>query len=215
MELQILMNMKNYIAVLPLVVIGIFLSTCTKDVDIDFPDVESKIVVDGIIIHDEAPFVFITQSQSFNDPLDPTNLEGLFVNDADVRVSNGTDTIQLTEICASELTGEVLEAAAEALGIEPEDLQEIDYCVYFDLAQEMVGELETDYFLDITTEDGRELHAETRVNTPVPLDSIWFEFWAGSDSLGFLHADLSDPVDARNAYRWRAQRINRNHIQPW
>ena len=190
------------------VAILLFLSSCEKQVDIDFPDVESKVVVDGAIYLDRPPLIFLTRTQSFNDPLDPASLSGLFENDAVVQISNGTDTVQLAEICAAGLSPEELEIAAEFLGISPEDLAEIDYCIYTDLTGEMNGMVDTDYILDITTLDGRKLHAETRIGTPIPLDSLWFEFWAESDSLGFIHALLSDPADERNAYRWRAQRIN-------
>lgn len=202
------MSMKKTLILIPLFILGLFLSTCTKDVDIDFPDVESKVVVDGNITLGSAPFLFLTQSQSFNAPLDPTNLQGLFVNGAEVSVSNGTDTVYLEEICASELSDEELAIAAEAIGIDPEALQQIDYCIYFDLTQSMIGEEGKDYFLKIKVPDGRELSAETHIHSPVPLDSIWFEYWADSDSLGFLHARVTDPAGVRNAYRWRAQRIN-------
>ncbi|NNK80088.1 MAG: DUF4249 family protein, partial [Flavobacteriales bacterium] len=201
--------MKRYLlTIFPILTIMLFLSTCTKDVDIDFPDVESQVVVDGAIYLDQAPLIFLTRTQSFNDPLDPNSLANLFVNDAEVSISNGTDTIELFEICAADLTNEELILAAELLGISPEDLSEIDYCIYTDISGTMLGEEETDYILDITLVEGDKLHAETRINSPVPLDSIWFEYWAGSDSLGFIHSLLSDPADQRNAYRWRAQRIN-------
>ncbi len=200
--------MRTYIIyVIPALVLSLF-ATCTKDVEIDFPEAESKIIVDGSINLGEPALLFMTRSQSFNQALDPSSLEALFENDAEVLLSNGTDTIQLTEICASELPQETLELVAEQLGIEPEDLVEIDYCAYFDLLSEMPGELNTDYILDITTNEGRNLHAETSIGVPVPLDSIWFQFWAGSDSLGFIYALLDDPIGVRNAYRWRAQRIN-------
>lgn len=201
--------MKHHLfQILPFITLIFFFSTCTKDVEIDFPDVESKVVVDGAIYLDQPPLVFLTKTQSFNDPLDPTSLAGLFENDAVMTISNGTDTVELVEICAANLTEEELTIAAELLGISAEDLSEIDYCIYTDISGEMIGELETDYFLDISTASGNQLHAETRIKTPIPLDSIWFEYWAASDSLGFLHALISDPVDERNAYRWRAQRIN-------
>jgi hypothetical protein len=195
------------IYLLPIFVLLLF-SACTKDVSIDFPDTESKTIVDGSISVGAPALLFLTRSQSFNQPLDPSSLQGLFENDAEVRLSNGTDTIQLTEICANELDPVTLALVAEQLGIEAEDLQDIDYCAYIDLLAQMPGELNTDYILDVTTIDGRLLHAETRIGGLVPLDSVWFQFWAGSDSLGFIYALLDDPAGVRNAYRWRGQRIN-------
>lgn len=193
--------------IVPLAIVLLF-ATCTKDVEIDFPDVESMTVVDGTITLGQPAVVFMTRSQSFNEPLGPNTLGRIFETDADVRLSNGTDTIQLTEICANELSPEELVFVAEQLGVEPEDLTEIAYCVYFDLLGEMVGEEDTEYILDITTADGRTLHAETRITSPVPLDTVWFQYWAGSDSLGFIYGQLQDPPGVSNAYRWRAQRIN-------
>lgn len=209
MELQVLKQMRLHISYLLPVFVLVLFSACTKNVEIDFPDSETMTVVDGTINFGEPALLFLTRSQSFNQPLDPSSLTGIFENDAQVLLSNGVDTIQLTEICVSELDPTTLVLVAEQLGIEPEDLQEIEYCAYFDLLNEMPGELNTEYVLDITTADGRILHSETRIGVPIPLDDIWFEFWAGSDSLGFIYADLMDPANVRNAYRWRAQRINK------
>lgn len=194
--------------VLPIAVITLFFVSCTKDVDIPFPDGETRTVVDGSITLGQPAILFLTRSQSFNEPLDPSALTGIFENDATVMMSNGTDTIQLAELCAGDLSQEEQVIVAEQLGIDPEALASINYCVYTDLFSQMIGEIETDYILDIMTNDGRALSAETRIGTPVALDSLWFEYWAASDSLGFIYAELSDPIDTRNAYRWRAQRIN-------
>ncbi|NNC84092.1 MAG: DUF4249 domain-containing protein [Flavobacteriales bacterium] len=200
--------MKYLHSILSVLVISLFMVSCERDVDIDFPDVESQVVVDGAIFLGEPPLLFLTRTQSFNAPLDPSSLSGLFVNDATVTISNGTDTVPLTEICAEDLSPDELEIAAELLGIAPEDLAQISYCIYTDLSGEMLGELETDYLLEIETIDGQQLDAQTRIGTPIPLDSLWFQFWADSDSLGFIHGWLNDPPGERNAYRWRAQRIN-------
>ena len=187
----------------------LFLVSCTKNVDLSFPDVQSEIVVDGRIEMGQPPLIFLTRTQSFNAPLNASALAGIFVHDAIVTVSNGTDTIQLQELCAATLEGEELILAAELLGVTPEDLLEIEYCVYTDLTLSMIGEEGVYYFLDIITAEAQVLRAETLIPQSIPLDSLWFEFWAASDSLGFLHAELSDPASTRNAYRWWAQRTNK------
>jgi len=181
---------------------------CSKDVELSFPDVPSEVVVDGRIETGLPPIVFLTRTQSFNAALNSEALEGIFVNDAIVTVSNGQDTIQLQELCASELEGEELILASELLGVAPEDLATINYCVYVDLTLSMLGEEGKTYTLDIQTPNEGVLHAETFIPMAVPLDSLWFELWADSDSLGFLHAEFSDPSGVRNAYRWWAQRTN-------
>ena len=196
--------MKN----ITLFVLALFLVSCSRDVELSFPEVPSEIVVDGRIETGQPPLIFLTRTQSFNAPLDPTSLDGLFLNDAIISVSNGTDTVQLVEICAATLSDEEVILAAELLGISPEELSQINYCVYTDLTLTMLGEEGVSYDLSIITADEEKLSASTYIPTAVPLDSLWFELWAGSDSLGFLHAELSDPLDMRNAYRWWAQRTN-------
>jgi hypothetical protein len=181
---------------------------CTKDVDIDFPDTEPVVVVDGSIELGSPPIIFLTRSRSFNEPLGSDALTDIFVNDAIVEVSNGTDTVQLGEICAAQLSMEDLEIAAELLGTDVGTLQSIDYCIYVDTSFSILGELNTTYQLDILTTEGDQLHAETFIREPIPLDSLWFEFWAGSDSLGFIYAELTDPGGEQNAYQWSAQRTN-------
>jgi hypothetical protein len=182
--------------------------SCTKDIELTFPEVPLEIVVDGSIETGQPPIIFLTRTQSFNQSLDPSTLQGLFVNDAVVKVSNGQDTVQLKEFCASDLDGPELAQAAELLGISKQDLQAINYCVYTDTTFTMLGQEGTPYILDISTIEGNTLHAETEIPVAVPLDSLWFEYWANSDSLGFIYAELSDPAGERNAYRWWAQRTN-------
>ena len=200
--------MRSYTDILLAFLILSLIMSCTKDIDLPFPEVPSEIVVDGSIETGQPPIIFLTRTQSFNQPLDPSSLQGLFVNDAIVKVSNGQDTVQLKEFCASDLSAEDLALAAELLGMSEQDLQAINYCVYTDTTFTMLGQEGTPYILDIVTLEGKTLHAETKIPVAVPLDSLWFEFWANSDSLGFIYAELSDPLNERNAYRWWAQRTN-------
>jgi len=94
---------------------------------------------------------------------------------------------------------------SETVGISVDELISIDYCIYtsFDL----VGEVGKTYDLTILYED-EVLESSTSILPTIPLDSLWFETNA-SDSLGFIHALLSDPPDTSNAFRWFAQRINK------
>jgi len=120
-----------------------------------------------------------------------------------VHVSNGH------EICAVDLTPQEQEFVAAQLGVDPDQLAVLNICAYVQVAADgMIGEIGKEYELMITTSGGQQMNALTEIFPPVPLDSIWFETFGSSDSLGFIHAFLADPPNVINAYRWSAQRIN-------
>jgi len=180
------------------------LNQCTKDVELEFPEAESKIVVDGTIEPGSPPFIFLGTSNSFNIGLDPSSLGSLFLNGADVRINDGTSEFQLDELCVSQLSPEQLQTLSETLGISVEELVSIDYCIYTSF--DIIGEVGKTYDLRVEY-DNQVLMSSTSILEPVPLDSLWFETNA-SDSLGLIHGILSDPPDMYNAYRWFAQRIS-------
>jgi len=177
---------------------------CTKDVELDFPESESKIVVDGTIEPGSPPFIFLGRSNSFNIGLNPSSLGELLINGANITINDGTEIFQLDEICVSQLSEEQLEVLSENLGISVEELVSIDYCIYTSF--ELLGEVGKSYDLRVEYEN-EVLESTTSIVEPVPLDSLWFQTNA-SDSLGFIHAQMTDPVGIHNAYRWFAQRIN-------
>ncbi len=202
------MKFAKHIFVLSMTAIALSLTNCTKDVEIPFPDTEPIVIVDGQIETGAPPILFLTKSQSFNAPVDPSALADIFENDAMVQVSNGMDTVPLQEFCSSELTPAELELFSDIFGVSEQDLIELNYCLYLDPTFSMVGEEGKEYELMIETQDGQAINAVTRIDPPIPLDSLWFELWATEDTLGFLHGLLDDPAIDRNAYHWEAQRIN-------
>ncbi len=183
---------------------------CEKEITVDLPDSGPKIVVEGSIEQGQPPIVFLTWSQGYFDPVDLQSLTQFYVRGATVKVSNGTETIELDEVCTSELPGPLLEVVAEMLGFSPEDLAAVDICGYISLDPAITGEVGKEYTLTVDYED-THLHAVTKINELVALDSLWFEITSTgpTDSLGFIFGILNDPDTLGNAYRWFAKRISR------
>ena len=183
-------------------------SSCTKEIDIDIPDTEPRVVVEGRIEPDMPPFVILTRSSAYFDPVDVNSFLGSFVHDAKVTVDNGTNTVDLQEICASNLPDSLLPFISELAGISVENIALFDFCIYTSLNTAIWGETGKTYALRV--ESGSEvLTSSTTINQPIPLDSLWLEPFGTNDSLGFIWAILDDPGAERNAYRWMTQRINR------
>jgi hypothetical protein len=188
------------------------LSSCEKEITVDIPDVESKIVVEGSIYQDQPPLVMLTWSQGYFDPTDLSSLQEIFVHDAAVTISVDGIAYNLPEFCTSDLSPEELEFASQALGVPISTLQSLDLCVYTSF--ELFGENGKVYSLDVTHPE-HHLTSITKLPELVYLDTVFFDIVSSlpDDSLGFIYGNISDPDTIGNAYRWFAKRIN--HYPEW
>jgi hypothetical protein len=186
---------------------SITLGSCQKQIEIDLPEVESKLVVEGKIEQGLPPIVMLTKSIGYFEPTDINTFENLFVHDAVVTMNNGTSTETLVEVCTAQLPDSLLTLITELTGISEENLATFNYCVYTTFNQNAWGQVGETYSLNITSED-KQYSAVTQIPALTPLDEVWYEVYADRDSLGFVWATLSDPDTIGNGYRWMAQRIN-------
>ena len=164
---------------------SVFLA-CQKQIEFSLPGVEQTMVVEGMIESGQPPIVFLTTTQGYFDPIDSSTFDNIFIHNADVSVSDGTNNFTLTEINFGPAS------------------------VYTSFDPASFGVDGRDYVLSVNY-DGKTLTAQTQVPYPVPLDSVWFELADLTnplDSLGFLYAEFTDPDTAGNCYRWFSKRIN-------
>lgn len=190
---------------------AILLWSCEKEITVDLPTAEPKIVVEGSIEQGQPPLVILSRSQGYFDPVNLNEIQNLFVSGAEVRVSNGSQEVLLDEICTNNLDPDLLPLIAELAGLSPEQLVALNLCIYTSFDQSIWGEANTSYDLEVRVDD-EVLTSRTKINTPIALDSIWFSIPGNpspNDSLGFIYAELTDPDTLGNAYRWFAQRVNR------
>src|ERR1700759_2130731 len=104
--LRALSNTKRYaprfpfylpISILSLLISIASFTSCTRDIPISVPSVPSQFVVEGHIQPGSPPYVILTRSSDFFSTFYLDSINQLFVHKAIVKVSNGTDTIQLQE----------------------------------------------------------------------------------------------------------------------
>lgn len=184
------------------------LHSCEKEITVDLPVAEEKIVVEGSIFPNNPPLIMLTWSSGYFEPTDLTSLQNIFVHDAEVKIKVDNNEYLLQEICSSDLSPAELELASVALGIPVETLQALDICLYTSL--EFLGEAGKVYSLEIN-KAAHQVTGLTRIPEIVELDSLWFEIVSTipDDSLGFIFGTITDPDTTGNAYRWFAKRINR------
>jgi len=174
----------NYIKnIFSLIGMCIFLVACERDITIDLPNANPKIVIEGTIEAGQKPKVLVTRNQGFFNSF-PTDIEQFIetflVTDAQIVISDGNVE-------------------------EPMNLV-IDFLNYpfaYYTTSIMTGEVNKTYTLSVIA-DGQILSSFTTIPPAVPLDSAWFilnPFRANEDSFGFANTRFIDPDTVGNAYR--------------
>ncbi len=170
--------------IIVLTTITIMMSSCERDITVDLPKPEIKLVIEGYITPGSPAYVFISNTAAFFDPVDSLSLIAAAEKNALITISDG-------------LIIDTLIAPVPGLG-------------YFYISANMLGEVGKTYILNVTTQNGRTASATTRINLPVSLDSIWFQKQSPTDSLGWTWARLSDSPLPGNSYRWFAKRLGKD-----
>lgn len=202
------MNTRPIITALALTAL---LSACEKEITVELPGMEPRIVVEGTIEPGQPPIVILTRTQGYFEALGPAALANMFVRNAVVTVDHGDGPIQLDQICTGSLTPEQQVLFSELTGMDPALLAAADICIYSSASPALFGEVGRTYDLRVEA-DGQVLTSTTTIPTPVALDSVWFKLALerpGDDTLGYAWARLTDPDTLGNCYRWMARRISR------
>lgn len=165
----------------------------------------TDIVVEGYIeAGDQAlpPYVILTRSIPFSTEISLETFNNLFVRDAQVTVSNGSTSVNLVELCLSELDPAQQILVAQAFGVDLEDLA-LNVCLYLDPSFSLVGEVGKTYTLEIRVED-KLLTARTTIPPLVPLDSIQFVDPPGNPPANLLEMRcfVTDPDSLVSFYRY-------------
>ncbi len=164
--------------------IFIFLISCEKDITVDLPLPESKIVIEGGIETGSIPIIFLSKNAAYFSPVDSASLAQYIIHDAVATISDGITTDTLIEFVAP---------------------GNIKTGYYFSIA--MIGVAGRTYTLNVAAE-GKKVWASTKIPEAVKLDSISFKPDNPEDSLGRLYVHLSDPDTLGNYYRVKTQRTN-------
>jgi hypothetical protein len=149
--------MKHWIQLL---VVGLLLASCEKNINFDLDEAEVVLVVDAQIENGRPPVVVLTKSFSFFQQLDAAAINNSFVRNASVRISNGTQTHLLKEDSIAVIPG----IFAYFYSNDPSNP-----------ATAFNGALDGRYTMNIESE-GKTYTASTSIpRLALFPDSIWFE----------------------------------------
>jgi len=183
--------MKNLTVFLSLIFIAALLS-CEKEITVDLPRPELKIVIEGAIEEGEYPWVFVSRNSAYFDVFefdisDQAILQKHLVLDATVIVSDGiiTDTLELL-------------------------LNPFVFPFFQYKGNTIKGEVNKSYSLTVIA-DGNVYTANTTIPQAVPIDSMKFKPETNQDTIGYVWIYLKDPDTVGNYYRVFTQIIGRDN----
>lgn len=179
--------------------------SCTKEVEIQIPDSNPQLVVEGHIEPGQPPIVFLSKSVAYFDPVDLNAFQNNFVTDARVIVSAGgmADTLDL--ICTDNIPANLRPLVASQLGIDTAVLAELNICGYTTFNPLFFGQEGQTYQLRIIR-GAEEFESMTTIPRHLDLDSTWFSLYGDEEERGFINARMTEPKGFGNAYRWFAKR---------
>lgn len=186
---------------------------CEKEFNPQSTFTQSELVVEGYITEGDAalpPYVILTKTVEYSSDFGFNDLGNLFVKDANVRITDGTDTVTLIELCASDLNQLPLalrQAALQAIGLPNIDYSVTDLCIYVDLLTPIGSGLDIrpgkSYDLIVETAEFGRTTATTTIPYPVIADSMSYRDhpnYPANDSLVELVVSFQDPLGP-NYYR--------------
>ena len=186
----------------------LLLESCTKEVKIDIPGFEEKLVVDGTISVDEPPIVLLSTSKDIYSATNKDAFLAGFVSGAIITVSDGINTIQLDEICSDALPAGTENLAAQLFGVPVSELTKNHLCAYTSFNTAIWGVVGKTYTLSISV-NGKTYTSSTKIEQPTQLDkTFWVPDLTYSD-YGFSWARLSDKIGQKDHYMWEVKRINK------
>jgi len=151
--------------------------SCEKDIYIDVPTAEEKVVVQGSIDLNDFAKVSLTRNLPYFGTIDSSMIMNLLIQGATVIVTDGIihDTLQ-----------EVIDFTA--------------FPPMYYKGTLIKGEVGKTYNLTVIAL-GKTFTASTTIPAPVPLNSVWFKVEPHQDSLGYVWASFTDPAEPGNYYR--------------
>ena len=187
----------------------LFVSSCEKEVEIEIPGYEKQLVIEGYIETDQPPFVLLSNSKDIYSPTDLESFLNGFVSGAEVSVSNGTNTVQLIEICTDNLPPGTEAFASQLFGLPINQLANYHLCAYTSIDPIIFGEAGKKYDLKVI-HDGNTYEASSIMMTPTGFDSTYWKAAEGLPEYGYSYVTFTDPGETKDAYKWEVKRINKD-----
>lgn len=162
----------------------LLLQSCEKEITVDLPEPEPKLVVEGYIFEGLRPYVTVSTNSPFFAPIDSTALANSIIYDALVIVSDGVNTDTLTFQSANEAP------------------LKFAYVKQNGLVKGIAGKT---YSL-LVVANGDTVTSTTQIIASPPIDSLRWIPDSEGDTLGLVWVYFQDPGIDERGYRFMSRR---------
>jgi hypothetical protein len=186
--------------------ITVFTFSCEKEFIPRENSYEKKIVIESYLekSNNELPYyAIISYSLPFYSTFSVDIINASFVHDAEVSVSDGTNTTSLQEICLNDVQEPLRTMILDSLGLEADSIA-TDICIYIDLQHQIHPEEGINYTIQVI-KDLDTITGKTNIPPLIAIDSIWFDVPPGKDpdtGLAQMFCIISDLPQHKDFYRY-------------
>lgn len=195
----------------------IVMTACEEDINVNVPASKPSMVMEGRIEQGNLPFLLLTRDQPFFSAVSSEQLATLFIDSADVLITNFTDTVPMEPINLSDLPEGVEPPSGSNLPIDITQVNEnINLTVYVPLSRKIVGSTGSRYKILAET-DQFSASSTTRVIQPsANLDSVFFTTLddPNQDTLVRVSITVDDPQGSPKYYRYFTKRNSQPFYAP-
>jgi hypothetical protein len=161
-------------------------TSCYNDLNLNLPEPDDKIVIDGWIDYGQFAKVLLTSNSAYFSTIDSASIRALVLTRAKVILTDGEKS-------------EILILRKNENYFPP----------FIFEGNEIIGDTGKTYTL--TAEyGGKSAWACTTIPPAVKLDTVYFKLESESDSLGTIYVEFRDPPGVKNYYRILTMRIGKD-----
>jgi hypothetical protein len=195
----------------------ITMTACEENIDISVPASKPSMVMEGRIEQGNLPFLLLTRDQPFYSTITSEQLATLFIDSADVIVTDYTDTVVMEPINLSDLPEGVEPPSSTNL---PVDLQKItdnvNLTVYVPRSRQITGVLGSRYKILAETDQFAASSTTKLIQPAANLDSVFFTTLddPSQDTLVRVSITVDDPQGTPKYYRYFTKRNSQPFYAP-
>ena len=178
--------MKERLIKLILLFVLLVTNSCNDDLNLNVPDIDDKIVVDGWIEKGQFANVLLTSNSPYFSSIDSSSMRSLVLTRAKVTITDGEKT-------------ETLILRKNSNYFPP----------FIFEGNEIIGDTGKIYTINASY-GGKTVWAYTTIPPEVPLDTFFFKLETNKDSLGTIYIEFTDPPEIKNYYRILTKRSGKD-----
>lgn len=213
-------NFLRYQSLLLVLIAGsliISMTACEENINIDVPASKPSMVMEGRIEQGNLPFLLLTRDQPFYSRINPEKLATLFIDSADVLVTDFNDTVVMEPINLSDLPEGVELPSGTNLPVDLQEVTEnINLTLYVPRSRQIIGKLGNRYKILAETDQFAASSTTKLIQPAADLDSVFFTKIDDpkQDTLVRVSITVDDPEGTPKYYRYFTKRNSQPFYAP-